>query len=191
MNTQQTADLGLILPRLILDFAAISILLLGLYFRNYRRPDLVAVFLACNVGLFSVLTTLSFSPISSAVGFALFGVLSIIRLRSFEFMPTQIAYFFISLSIALICATDLAGLLLPAILVVFMLLVMAMVDSAKFRSATENSVIVLDTAIPNPNELREHLSKLLGAEIISMNVTGVNLLQETTTVDVTYRRTSK
>ena len=185
MNTQQTADLGLILPRLILDFAAISILLLGLYFRNYRRPDLVAVFLACNVGLFSVLTTLSFSPISSAVGFALFGVLSIIRLRSFEFMPTQIAYFFISLSIALICATDLAGLLLPAILVVFMLLVMAMVDSAKFRSATENSVIVLDTAIPNPNELREHLSKLLGAEIISMNVTGVNLLQETTTVDVT------
>jgi len=190
MDTQQAADLGLILPRLILDFVAISILLIGLYYRNYRRPDLVAVFLACNVGLFSVLTTLSFSPISSAVGFALFGVLSIIRLRSFEFMPTQIAYFFISLAIALICATDLAGLLLPFILVVFMLIVMAMVDSAKFRSSTESSVVVLDTAIPDPTELKVHLNKLLGAEIIHMNITGVNLLQETTTVDVTYRRTN-
>jgi hypothetical protein len=191
MDTQQATDLGLIFPRLILDFVAISILLIGLYFLNYRRPDLVAVYLACNVGLFSVLTTLSFSPISSAVGFALFGVLSIIRLRSFEFMPTQIAYFFISLSIALICATDLAGLLLPFILVIFMLLAMAMVDSSRFRTSTENSVIVLDTAIPDPIDLKVHLTKLLGAEVIHMNITGLNLLQETTTVDVTYRRTSK
>lgn len=191
METQQVADLGLIIPRLILDFVAISILLLGLYFRNYRRPDLVAVFLACNVGLFSVLTTLSFSPISSAVGFALFGVLSIIRLRSFEFLPTQIAYFFISLAIALICATDLAGLLLPFILVVFMIIAMALVDSKKFRSSTENSVIVVDTAIPDPAELEGHLSKLLNADIIHMKITGVNLLQETTTVDVTFRRISK
>ena len=191
METQQVADLGLIIPRLILDFVAICILLLGLYFRNYRRPDLVAVFLACNVGLFSVLTTLSFSPISSAVGFALFGVLSIIRLRSFEFLPTQIAYFFISLAIALICATDLAGLLLPFILVVFMIVAMALVDSERFRSTTESSVIVVDTAIPDPVELEGHLSKLLNANIIHMKITGVNLLQETTTVDVTFRRISK
>ena len=191
METQQVADLGLIIPRLILDFVAICILLLGLYFRNYRRPDLVAVFLACNVGLFSVLTTLSFSPISSAVGFALFGVLSIIRLRSFEFLPTQIAYFFISLAIALICATDLAGLLLPFILVVFMIVAMALVDSERFRSTTESSVIVVDTAIPDPVELEGHLSKMLTANIIHMKITGVNLLQETTTVDVTFRRISK
>ena len=191
METQQVADLGLIIPRLILDFVAICILLLGLYFRNYRRPDLVAVFLACNVGLFSVLTTLSFSPISSAVGFALFGVLSIIRLRSFEFLPTQIAYFFISLAIALICATDLAGLLLPFILVVFMIVAMALVESERFRSTTESSVIVVDTAIPDPVELAGHLSKLLNANIIHMKITGVNLLQETTTVDVTFRRIPK
>lgn len=188
MDTQQSADLGLILPRLALDLVAISILLFGLFYRNYKRPDLVAVYLACNVGLFSVLTVLSFSPLSSAVGFALFGVLSIIRLRSFEYGHTQIAYFFISLSIALICAIDLAGLSLPATLVAFMLLAMALVDNAKFRSATEHAVIVLDTAIPNRAELSEHLGKLLEAEIIHMNITGVNLLQETTTVDVTYRR---
>ena len=190
MNTQQSADLGLILPRLALDVVAISVLLFGLFYRNYRRPDLVSVFLACNVGLFSVLTVLSFSPLSSAVGFALFGVLSIIRLRSFEYRHIQIAYFFISLSIALICAIDLAGLSLPMTLVSFMLLAMALVDSKKFRSTSENAVIVLDTAIPDPVKLSAHLSQLLDAEIIHMNITGVNLLQETTTVDVTYRRSA-
>ncbi len=190
MNTQQSADLGLILPRLALDVVAISVLLFGLFHRNYRRPDLVSVFLACNVGLFSVLTVLSFSPLSSAVGFALFGVLSIIRLRSFEYRHIQIAYFFISLSIALICAIDLVGLSLPVTLVSFMLLAMALVDSKKFRSTSENAVIVLDTAIPDPVKLSAHLSQLLDAEIIHMNITGVNLLQETTTVDVTYRRSA-
>ena len=191
MDSQLSIDLGLILPRLLLDLVGISILLMGLYFRNYRRADLVAVYLACNVGLFSVLTILSFSPVSSAVGFALFGVLSIIRLRSFEFLPTQIAYFFISLAIALICATDLAGLVLPTILVAVMLVAMAIVDGARFRAVTENSVVVLDVAIPDSTELKSHLSTLLGADIINMNVTAVNLLQETTTVEVTYRRTKK
>jgi hypothetical protein len=191
VDSQLSIDLGLILPRLLLDLVGISILLMGLYFRNYRRADLVAVYLACNVGLFSVLTILSFSPVSSAVGFALFGVLSIIRLRSFEFLPTQIAYFFISLAIALICATDLAGLVLPTILVAVMLVAMAIVDGARFRAVTENSVVVLDVAIPDSTELKSHLSTLLGADIINMNVTAVNLLQETTTVEVTYRRTKK
>ena len=191
MDSQLTVDLGLILPRLLLDVIGISILLMGLYFRNYRRADLVAVYLACNIGLFSVLTILSFSPVSSAVGFALFGVLSIIRLRSFEFLPTQIAYFFISLAIALICATDMAGLVLPIILVAVMLVAMAIVDGAKFRAVTENSVVVLDVAIPDSTELKAHLNTLLGAEIINMNVTAVNLLQETTTVEVTYRRIKK
>lgn len=188
LNTQQSADLGLVLPRLALDVVAISILLFGLFHRNYRRPDLAAVYLACNVGLFSVLTVLSFSPLSSAVGFALFGVLSIIRLRSFEYGHIQIAYFFISLSIALICAIDLVGLSLPATLVGFVLLAMALVDSKKFRNTSENAVIVLDTAIPDPVKLSTHLSQLLDAEIIHMKIAGVNLLQETTTVDVTYRR---
>jgi hypothetical protein len=32
---------------------------------------------------------------------------------------------------------------------------------------------------------------LLGAEVIAMNVTALNLLQETTTVEVTYRRIVK
>ena len=191
MDSQLSIDLGLILPRLLLDLVGISILLMGLYFRNYRRADLVAVYLACNVGLFSVLTILSFSPVSSAVGFALFGVLSIIRLRSFEFLPTQIAYFFISLAIALICATDLAGLVLPTILVAVMLVAMAIVDGARFRAVTENSVVVLDVAIPDSTELKAHLTTLLDADIINMNVTAVNLLQETTTVEVTYRRTKK
>jgi len=191
VDSQLSIDLGLILPRLLLDLVGISILLMGLYFRNYRRADLVAVYLACNVGLFSVLTILSFSPVSSAVGFALFGVLSIIRLRSFEFLPTQIAYFFISLAIALICATDLAGLVLPIILVAVMLVAMAIVDGARFRAVTENSVVVLDVAIPDSTELKAHLTTLLGADIINMNVTAVNLLLETTTVEVTYRRTQK
>ena len=83
-----------IAERLAVDFVGINLMILGIYFRNYRRRDLAAVFITANLGLFSVLTVLATSTLSAAVGFGLFGVLSIIRLRSREFEHIEIAYFF-------------------------------------------------------------------------------------------------
>jgi hypothetical protein len=180
-------DLSLILPRIALDLFAISYLVFGLFYRINRRNDLVLVYLACNVGLFSVLTVLSFSPLSTAVGFALFGVLSIIRLRSFEYTHAQIAYFFMSLSVALICAIDLSTLTLPAMLLTLLLIVMTLVESKGFRERTGNMSITIDQVIIDETALKNHVSEILQAQIISCNVMAVNTLQETMLLQVVYR----
>jgi len=179
-------EFGFVLPRLLLDLSAI-VLLLGIFFRNHHRPDLVSVYFACNVGLFSVLTVLSFSPLSSAVGFALFAVLSIIRLRSFEFEPHENAYFFISLAVALLSAIDSKSLVLPAVLNAVLILGISIVDSNRLRNSTQTTIIILDSLVTDQVMLQQKLKQFLSAEILNYSIKSVNTLQETTTVSVVYR----
>lgn len=179
-------EFSFVIPRLLLDLGFL-VLLLAVFFRNHHRPDLVSVYFACNIGLFSVLTVLSFSPLSSAVGFALFGVLSIIRLRSFEFEIHEIAYFFISLAVALLSAIDPQSIALPAALNAVLIIGMLLVDSRRLRTSSHTSLIVLDRVITNRQSLIDHLASLLNAEVLNLSVKSVNTLQETTTVSVVYR----
>ena len=186
METEMS-DLSLLVARILLNSAAISILIFGIFFRNHRRTDLVVVYLACNLGLFSIISVLAFSPVSAGVGFALFAVLSIIRLRSFEYTPVQIAYFFLSLSVALICSIDLPSIVLPGVLVAFLLTAMAIVDHKAFREMTTNLMLTLDQVITDSKLLESHLENVLNARIIRYKVGQINFLQETMTVDVTFK----
>ncbi|MCU1425422.1 MAG: hypothetical protein JWM51_1713, partial [Microbacteriaceae bacterium] len=67
-----------------IDLIAISILTFGMYFRRHRRRDLVVAFLGVNVGVLAVASVLGTTEVGVGVGLGLFGVLSIIRLRSSE-----------------------------------------------------------------------------------------------------------
>lgn len=66
---------------LAIDLVAISVLVFGVYFPRYRRRDLLVSYLAVNVGVMAVVVALTSSVVDVGVGFGLFGVLSIVRLR--------------------------------------------------------------------------------------------------------------
>ena len=187
-NQAALPDLAVILPRALLDVAAIAILLF-MFFRNHRRSDLVAVYLACNIGLFSVLTVLSFSPLSTSIGFALFGVLSIIRLRSVQFETIEIAYFFISLALALTSAIDLTSTALPTLLNVLMLLAMFLVDLQTFRNGSFHTELIVDQVITDVSSLTRYLEQTRQLDVVKCEIRSINYLQETTFASVVLRTT--
>lgn len=85
------------------DLLAIALLVFGMFLPRHGRRDLVAAYLGVNVGVFAVAAALTASGVASAgVGLGLFGVLSIIRLRSEELTQTEIAYYFGALAIGLL-----------------------------------------------------------------------------------------
>ena len=84
------------------DLVAIAVLTFALYFRRHRRRDLVVAFLGVNVGVLAVSLVLGLTTASLGVGLGLFGVLSIIRLRSTEITQREVAYYFASLALGLI-----------------------------------------------------------------------------------------
>ena len=87
---------------LALDLVAISVLTFGLYFPRHRRRDLVVAFLVVNVGVAAVSAVLGTTDVGLGLGLGLFGVLSIIRLRSSEIAQHEVAYYFAALSLGLI-----------------------------------------------------------------------------------------
>ena len=74
------------------DWLAVGLLALALYFPRHRRRDLVVSFLCVNVGVLAVSSVLSSAAIAAGVGLGLFGVLSIIRLRSIELEQHEVAH---------------------------------------------------------------------------------------------------
>jgi hypothetical protein len=84
------------------DLAAIALLAFGIYFPRHHRRDLVTAFFAVNLGVLAVCLVLGSSSVGIGLGLGLFGVLSIIRLRSNEIDQHDIGYYFASLALGLL-----------------------------------------------------------------------------------------
>ncbi len=135
-----------------MDLVAIALVAYGLYFRRHARRDLLATFTVFNVGLFLVLTVLSVRQAGIGVGFGLFAILSIIRIRSDEFSNTELAYCFLAMVLAVVNALGVgrnpvavADLTFTLMLNLAAILVVAVMDSRSLSRGTGRRQITLDT----------------------------------------------
>ena len=90
------------IPLYAADIVAICLLVFGIYFPRHRRRDLVIAYLGINVGVLAVSGALASSSVGAGLGLGLFGVLSIIRLRSTELDQPEVAYYFSALALGLL-----------------------------------------------------------------------------------------
>lgn len=171
------------------DIAAVSLLVFGLYFPRHRRRDLIVAFLGVNVGVLAVATSLGGGGAGSGVGLGLglFGVLSIIRLRSTELDQHEVAYYFSSLALGLIGALDTSNIWRSIGLMALLLAVLAVGDHSRLLRTYQRQVMVLDVALPDHAALVSHLEHILGARVHSAIVQRLDQVNDTTIVDVRYR----
>ena len=170
-----------------IDLAAILILTFGLYFPRHRRRDLVVAFLVVNIGVLAVSVVLGSSSAGIGVGLGLFGVLSIIRLRSSEIAQHEVAYYFASLALGLIAGMTSAVAVLPLVLMALILVTMFVGDSRNLLKRYRHQVIIVDRAIADETALIAHLEGLLTARVHGVTVQQLDLVDDTTTVDVKYQ----
>ena len=177
---------GEVLPRFALDLAAICALVYGLFHPRHRRMDLVVVYALFNLGLFLALVVIAGGRLSMGVGFGLFAVLSIVRLRSEPFSNRELAYFFIALVLALVCAIDLGGLAISGVLATLALLAAWAVDHPRISRPARRMEVTLEHAITDPDLLRHELEARLGAPVLEATVLDVDFVRETTRAEVRY-----
>jgi len=170
-----------------IDVVAIAVLTFGMYFRRHRRRDLVVAYLVVNVGVLAVTEVLATSTVGVGLGLGLFGVLSIIRLRSSEIAQHEVAYYFASLALGLIAGMTTTVSVLPLALMGLILVVMFVGDSPNLLKRYRHQVVVVDRAIADETALIAHLEGLLGARVHGVTVTQLDLVDDTTTVDVKYQ----
>jgi hypothetical protein len=177
---------GDVLPRLGLDLVAIVALVYGLFYPRHRRMDLVVVYALFNVGLFVALLVIAGGELSMGVGFGLFAVLSIVRLRSEPFSNRELAYFFVALVLALVCAIDLGSLAYAALLAGVALVAAWAIDHPRLSKPTRRLAVTLELVFADDEALRRHLEERLNAEIRELSVLEIDYVRETTRVEVRY-----
>ena len=169
------------------DLIALTILVGALYIPRHGRRDLVAAYIGVNVGVLAVTLLLSTSDnVGAGLGLGLFGVLSIIRLRSSSLAQGEVAYFFAALALGLLGGIK-SHLIIVAILMALILASLWVGDHPALMRRNRNQVVTLDRAISDENELITELEDLLGAHVRSVDLKSLDLVNDTTIVEVHYR----
>ncbi|WP_307859195.1 DUF4956 domain-containing protein [Desertivibrio insolitus] len=168
------------------DLVAISLLAFALYFSRHRRRDLVVAFVGVNVGVLAVSVVLASSSVGLGLGLGLFGVLSIIRLRSSEISQREVAYYFASLALGLIAGLTTALSWLPLALMALIVVALFVTDSPRLLARYRHTTITLDRAFTDEQSLTLHLESLLGGPVRALTVQQVDLVNDTTVVDVRH-----
>ncbi len=178
---------------LLADIVAIMFVAFIIYFRRHSRRDLLMAYTTINVGVFLVMTVMSLSETGLGVGFGLFAILSIIRIRSEEFSNTELAYAFVALVIALVNAFGVGSvaptmfessfiLMLNAVAV----LVVYVMDHPRLLQRVGRQQITLDKIHPNDQSLRADLEQRLNVRVLDYAIAHVDYVREITVLNVRY-----
>ncbi|WP_251450605.1 DUF4956 domain-containing protein [Microbacterium sp. Marseille-Q6648] len=146
-----------------IDLIAAVILSLGLYYRRHHRRDLVVAFLGVNVGVMAVAAVLGTAEVALGLGLGLFGVLSIIRLRSSEISQREVAYYFAALATGLICGLPTTDPWPVVALVSLILAVLWAADHPRMLARSRHQIVRLDRAITDEDDMRAELERRLSS----------------------------
>ena len=168
------------------DLAAIAVLTFGVYFPRHHRRDLVVAFLGVNIGVLATAIVLGNSTVGAGLGLGLFGVLSIIRLRSDEIAQHEVAYYFAALALGLLAG--LGGTITPLVAGLMTLIIAALFvgDHPRLFRRYRQLTVHLDVAYTDDESLRAHLEMMLKARVVNLTVKHVDLVNDTTLADVRY-----
>lgn len=186
-----TIDTSLLLRDLGIDVLAIIVLSVFIYYRRYRRRDNAVAFIAFNIALFTVASALtSTTKVNIGVGFGLFGVLSVVRLRSDEATQSESGYTMVAIAIGLLnglpgMATD-VKILFSGILVAAMYI---FDHPVLFRNHPYQRLRVeLDTVITDESALRSEIENRVGGTLVQLTILDVDFVRETMRLDVRVKQ---
>jgi len=170
----------------LLDLAAITVLVFGFYFPRHRRREMVVAYLVVNIGVLAAAAALSSSAVGAGLGLGLFGILSIIRLRSAELDQSEVAYYFAALALGLLGGVAVSPSWLAPALMGAVLLALFIGDHPGLFGRYRSQTVTLDVAYTDEAALVARLEDTFGTRVHRVSVRRVDLVNDTTVVDVRH-----
>jgi Domain of unknown function (DUF4956) len=170
-----------------IDLVAIFLMTYVLYFRRHWRADLLLSYVALNIGIFVTMSLLTQVRVDIAVGFGLFAILSIIRLRSSAVTQQEVAYYFIALVLGLVNGMGVPDRGLVVGMNVVLLLTMLAFDSKPLRDRARRMDVRLDGVYTNEAALVAELERRLGGRVAYQEITEIDLMHGHMLIDVRLR----
>ena len=172
--------------RLGLDVVCLFVMVGLLYRKRRSAPEMPLVFTALNLGLFAAVTVIGGNHVPTGVGFGLFGLLSLVRLRSAAFTLQDVAYTFTALVMGLANGLAAAPVGLAIGMDAVLLLALAIADESRDGPKTHTMRLTLDRAILDPAQIRADAAAQLPERVVALVIEDVDHLRDTTQIAVRY-----
>ena len=140
-----------------------------------------------NVGILSLTWMLTSASVGVGLGLGLFGILSIIRLRSDMITQEEIAYYFVALALGLLAGVAAGPEYLTPVLIGLLVLVTYLADHPRLLRGARRQLLTLDVALPDEAQLREHIRSRLNIDVRHLIVQELDFVRDLTVVDIRYR----
>ena len=170
--------------RLGLDVLSLLVLIGILHRRRSTAPEMALVFTALNIGLFAAVAVIGTGDFPTGIGFGLFGLLSLVRLRSAAFTLKDVAYTFLSLVLALVNALPERNLSLVVVLNLVVLAAVWVTDDTRRQPTTRSVRVVLDRAVFDVEEARLALIERYAVTPVAVVIEDVDTVRDTTRVSM-------
>jgi hypothetical protein len=133
------------------------------------------------------MSLLSAGRLDASLGFGLFAILSIIRLRSSAVTQQEVAYYFIALVMGLVNGMNLPDRTVVVLVNAVLLLTMFVLDTDSLRNRARRMDVTLDRIHADDAALVADLERRVGGQVKHYHVNEVNYVRDTMLVDVRYR----
>jgi hypothetical protein len=184
-----SAEMIDLLGRAALDLLTMLLLVGWLYKSQQSVPSMPLVLCSLNVGIFAAVTvfTAGETPLSAGIGFGLFALLSMLRLRSAAFTIKDVAFTFLILITGLVNSLPATswGLLISVNLAI--LLVVLITDTHRESKTTRVMAISIKEAHSDPTALRAAVEEKLGMAVESIVIKEINFVKGITDLKVEYQ----
>lgn len=170
--------------RLGLDVLSMLVLVGLLYRRRAAAPEMTLVFTALNIGLFAAVSAIGSGSFPTGIGFGLFGLLSLVRLRSAAFTLKDVAYTFVALILALVNGLPERNLALVVALDAVLLVAIWLTDESRVTRPTRVVRLTLDRALTDTEAVTAEVRERMGIEPVGLTVDDVDFVRDTTRVRV-------
>ena len=176
------------LSALALDIVSIVLLSFVFYHRRHKNRDMTIAIAIINVTLFALAGALASFTLSLGVGFALFAVISIIRLRSDEAGWLEMAYLLTGLAVGLILGLPGYSLTVQAIYAFILVLAIYLIDHPKLLPAakTKRMNIAVDFVETDQAALVAKVHEILGKKVLQVETRSIVVTPPSMKLDVKY-----
>ncbi|NBQ92873.1 MAG: DUF4956 domain-containing protein [Micrococcales bacterium] len=168
-------DYPILLSTLGIDLALLFLLAYVFFYRRHRRRDVFVAIALINITLYVLGGALGTFTISIGVGFALFSVISIFRLRSETLGWNEIVYLLVALAMGLDLGLPAYDLPVQTLYAVILVVAVFVVDHPKILRSPGKQRFSLSTDYIqiDPTQLKSTVEAQLGYQVKKVTVRSV------------------
>ncbi len=177
--------------RFALNMASMVVLIFGLYYPRYRHKETAIAAALFNIFAFAVLSVLASVQFGITAGFGLFAILALFNLRSEQISKSDIAYFFGSVSIAVLTSIQGTALAFVVLMLVIVLVAIFIIDHPRILRTASQMRVTLDdipeNVVADPVKLNKELSLRLGVNVVSSRIINIDYVAEIVQAEVNFQ----